>query len=176
MDTYTNISPCHFTACLPSPVRVIHRLPVRMYAAFSSAWRSRVDGGPELCAPQVMMAQSGQRERRNGWERTRHSLPGGWVGCESSRVRTWSSPLSRCDVPPIRTITALPCYPFTAILCLICPFVALPYRVCHAYDWRTLLILVYVAGPDVIWVSSSWVAPFYDACVQIHQKHSYTAL
>ncbi len=33
MDTnHTNITPCHFTACLPSPLRTIHRLPVRMYA------------------------------------------------------------------------------------------------------------------------------------------------
>lgn len=81
-----------------------NRLPERMYAVFSSAWRSRVDAGPELWAPQVTVARSGHRGRRDGWQKTRHSLPGGWVvlfeclHClQSYRVRTWSSEPSSCD-------------------------------------------------------------------------------
>lgn len=131
MDTnHTNISPCHFTACLPSPIRVIHRLLVRMYAVFFSAWRSRVGRGPELCSTQETMAQSCPRGQRNGWVKTRHWLPGGmFYVVDGYSVRTWSSQLCCRSLPwiecsPLEWSLSSPtpcgyCNPFISSPCII---------------------------------------------------------
>lgn len=109
------------------------RMYVCMYAVFSSAWRSRVDGGLELCSPQVMMAQCGQTGRRNGWKTTRHLLPGGWVVWWAV-IELEPDHLSWIDVmqiftfslepPPTRTISTLPtpccqCSPFFLFVCVL---------------------------------------------------------
>lgn len=82
MDTnHTNISPCHFTACLPSPLRVIHRLPVRMYACsvlLRLEKQSRQGAGAVLSPGDNGTVWPEGAEK---WLEENQTLTPRWVGC-----------------------------------------------------------------------------------------------